>query len=141
MYNLSKAFFHSIVFPSDETSLHQAAWTWVERILDGSDCPHFMFVVTKTDTLDRELFPQSLTTMKNKLVKFLEAKSAELQRIRVERLHSLTNELAEIQKVGIYGVLGFIFPVDANKHMKVVSGIPRKNVPLSHVFLLCSKWD
>merc|ERR1711862_413836 len=32
-----------------EETIHEAVWQWVEKILDGIDSPHFLFVVSKID--------------------------------------------------------------------------------------------
>ena len=87
--------------PDDLTTIEKfqkAGWSWVEKILDGFDSPHFTFVISKIDTIKNgDELGAVLAKLKGKLVSYVESQAFELQTTREERLEQLNNELEEIK--------------------------------------------
>ena len=80
----------------DDDSLYEGAWIWVEKILDGANSPHFLFVISKIDLIDGKDRQTRINEMKAQLVAFLNSRMGKPLKIRQEREKQLRSKLAEV---------------------------------------------
>ena len=78
--------------------LYSAAWSWVEKVLDGAVAPHIIFVISKIDLIEKSRREEKKAELTKALAAYLQPRVERLIEIRKKRQKQLQTDVDKVTK-------------------------------------------